>query len=413
MNKKIRTNAGRIVKGAKILKNDGPKSLAIKSAQFTLRKLETSQKQVLDFNFLADKQDIIAADWATHPYRANNHKVKPPFTINWVMSPPDGVGGGHQNIFRFIQYIESKGHICRIYLYHPHGEVSVQEIKAIVKQHYPVKATIHKLDGSMLPADITFATGWETAYPVFNDKGDARKAYFVQDFEPYFYPVGSEYILAENTYKFGFFGVTAGNWLATKLSRDYGMRCAHYDFGVNRENYSYRNDGKRKEIFFYARPITTRRGFELGVMALDIVAKALPDYTITLAGWDVSNYNLPFKYKNLKALQVSELDEVYNNCAAALVMSLTNMSLLPLELLSAGVIPIVNDAENNRLVSDNPYIKYVQPSPDALAAAIIETVTREDLPAYAKKASDSVEGADWAKAGDIFEEALISELSNV
>ena len=61
-------------------------------------------------------------------------------------------------------------------------------------------------------SDAVFATGWETAYPVFNDAGDARKCYFVQDFEPLFYPVGSEYVLAENTYRFNFFGITAGKW---------------------------------------------------------------------------------------------------------------------------------------------------------------------------------------------------------
>ena len=408
---KIRKNLARASKGAKILRQDGPKSLAIKTAQFTLRKLETSQKQALDFNFLADKKDIVAADWATHPYNPVLKKRRAPYTVNWVMSPPDGIGGGHQNIFRFIQYLESKGHICRIYLYSPHHQVSVSEIKSIVRTHYPVAADIFELNGVMLPADAVFATGWETAYPVFNDTGDARKCYFVQDFEPYFYSVGSEYILAENTYKLGFFGVTAGNWLATKLAKEYGMRCEHYDFGVNRDNYSYLNDRDRKQIFFYARPITPRRGFELGIMTLELVAKALPDYTITLAGWDVSNYKIPFAYQNLKSLRVSELNNVYNQCAAALVISSTNMSLLPLELLSAGTIPIVNDGPNNRLVSDNPHIKYAEASPGALAAAIIETVTKKDLPEYARKASQSVTGADWSVAGERFEAALTRELS--
>jgi O-antigen biosynthesis protein len=411
MNRKIQKNLARVTKGVKILKNDGPRSLAIKSAQFTLRKLETSHKQSLDFNFLADKKDIIAADWAMHPYKPPLQKRRPPYTINWVMSPPDGVGGGHQNIFRFIQYLESKGHTCRVYLYSPHGQISISEIKSIVHTHYPVAAEIFELNGVMLPADAVFATGWETAYPVFNDKGDARKCYFVQDFEPYFYGVGSEYIFAENTYKFGFFGVTAGNWLATKLSKEYGMSCDHYDFGVNKDNYSYVNGSERKEIFFYARPITPRRGFELGIMTLELVAKALPDYTITLAGWDVSNYKIPFPYQNLKSLRVSELNDVYNKCAAALVISSTNMSLLPLELLSSGTIPIVNDGPNNRLVSDNRYIKYAKPSPDALAAAIIETVTRKNLPEYARQASRSVAGADWSAAGERLEAALIRELS--
>jgi hypothetical protein len=146
-------------------------------------------------------------------------------------------------------------------------------------------------------------------------------------------------------------------------------------------------------------------------MTLELVAKALPEYTITLAGWDVSNYKIPFKYKNLKTLRVSELNDVYNNCAAALVISSTNMSLLPLELLSSGTIPIVNEGENNQLVSDNPFIVYAKASPDALAKAIIDTVTRKDLPRHAQKASQSVKDANWSASGECFERDLTKELT--
>jgi hypothetical protein len=31
------------------------------------------------------------------------------------------------------------------------------------------------------------------------------------DFEPWFYPMGTDYVLAENTYRFNFYGFTAGN----------------------------------------------------------------------------------------------------------------------------------------------------------------------------------------------------------
>jgi hypothetical protein len=87
------------------------------------------------------------------------------------------------------------------------------------------------------------------------------------------------------------------------------------------------------------------------------------------------------------------------------------MSLLPLELLSCGTIPVVNDAPNNRLVSDNPFIKYTEPSPQALANALIETVKRGDLPKYAKKAADSVAAGGWDVAGERFLGVLDRELT--
>src|SRR5262249_16339995 len=147
---------------------------------------------------------------------------------------------------------------------------------------------------------------------------------------------------AENTYRMNLHGITAGGWLEHKLSSEYGMKCDHYDFGTDTNLYRFENKKKRKEIFFYARPVTVRRGFELGIMALQLFHQKRPDYTITLAGWDVSEYDIPFPYKNLKTMGLEELSDIYNKCAAGLVISLTNMSLLPLELLSAGVIPVLN-----------------------------------------------------------------------
>ncbi|MGC4441694.1 glycosyltransferase family 1 protein, partial [Streptococcus suis] len=55
--------------------------------------------------------------------------------------------------------------------------------------------------------DVVFATSWDTAYAAFNLKEkNLHKFYFVQDFEPVFYGLGSRYKLAEATYKFGFYG---------------------------------------------------------------------------------------------------------------------------------------------------------------------------------------------------------------
>lgn len=254
----------------------------------------------------------------------------------------------------------------------------------------------------MKPADGIFATSWETAYPAFNAKFPAKRFYFVQDFEPYFYAPGSLYTLAENTYKFGFFGITAGGWLSKKLKRDYGMRTDHYEFGADKTHYFLTNTNPRKEILFYARPYTERRGFELGIMALDLFHKKHPEFVINMAGYDVSNYHIPFPYNNLKTLEVHELNALYNRCAAALVLSFTNMSLLPLELLASGTIPVVNDGENNVLVSNNKFIAYSPSDPISLANTLESVIERDDLTAYSQKASASVHGNNWDKSRDKF-----------
>lgn len=99
--------------------------------------------------------------------------------------------------------------------------------------------------------------------------------YFVQDFEPEFSQKSSSYFFAENTYKFGFVGITAGSWLSKKLSKDYKMECYDYGFSYDKKNYTslyLKNDGIIR-IGLYARYHTPRRLFELYVLALNIFYK--------------------------------------------------------------------------------------------------------------------------------------------
>jgi hypothetical protein len=364
---------------------------------------------------LVDIADASLVDWTELPPRITDPVVvrDRPSRIAWIMSPPGRESGGHQNLFRFVRFAELAGHSCDVYLYSS-GDASVdlnavREMLASSEAYPTLDGRIRLWDrevGVEEGTDAIFATGWETAYPAFLDTSSARRFYFVQDFEPAFYPLGSEALLAENTYKFGFHAITAGGWLSEKLRRDYGMEADHFDFSVDRSLYRFENADRRNEIFFYARPVTPRRAFEFGLMALADFARMRPDVTINLAGWDVSNWEIPFDYVNLSSLQLSELNAVYNRCAAGLVLSLSNMSLLPLELMSSGVVPVVNDGPNNRMVSDNEFIEYVPASPLAIARKLVEVVERSDAPEHAKRVSDSVSTTAWEDSGKAFVEAF-------
>lgn len=351
-------------------------------------------------------EDILGSDF--HQFKkawpGTKRKI---LRFNWIMPPPGKGSGGHLNIFRFMKFLEEAGHECRIYMYAQGGNGPVGAVKAIMGDSYPaLKATdgMQWLDakGTMEDADAIFATSWETAYASFNSPAQARRFYFVQDFEPYFYPAGSFYSLAENTYKMGFFGITAGGWLSKKLSAEYGMQTAHYNFGCDKSTYFYTNNEIRKEILFYVRPYTERRGFETGIMALDIFHQQHPDYDITLVGWDVSEHDIPFPHKNLNTLEVCQLNDLYNRCVACLVLSFTNMSLLPLEVMGSGVIPVVNNGDNNLQVSNNKYIAYADNDPASLAKKLSEVVTIKDPVSYSKAASESTNSTSWEVSGKKF-----------
>jgi hypothetical protein len=400
---------GLVKKATRVLFREGPRSFLAKSMLRGGALLTRAQPAVS----LVDLQLAAKVDWTTPaPFHvAGPAVVKGGVKTAWLMSPPGRSSGGHQNIFRFMDFLEQAGHSVTIYICVANGvPVDIGAIEVMLNETaaYPsLHADIHLYDpevGVDPSIQAIFATGWETAYPSYLDSSSARRFYFVQDFEAGFYPLGSESILAENTYRFGFHGISAGGWLAQKLRADYSMRMDHFDFAVESSVYHHTNDAPRTEIFFYARPVTPRRAFEFGVLSLAKFATMRPDIGITLAGWDTTAWEVPFAHTNLANLDISQLNAVYNRCTAGLVMSLSNMSLLPLELMASGVVPVVNEGDNNRMVSDSPYIEYVPLSPAAIARKLVDIVDRPDADAaaHARTIAKSVESLDWADSGRQF-----------
>ncbi len=267
-------------------------------------------------------------------------------TINWVI-PPFGRGsGGHLNIFRFVCYLEKMGFECRIIIVGSPQPVSAEQaVKEIANWFFSLAARVYIGIENAPAAYYTIATEWRTAYWVRSFPATRHRCYFVQDFEPWFYAMGSKYLFAEETYRFGFVGITAGGWLKEKLASEYGMKTHAIGFSCDRDLYyqTPRHDGRNnKRVFFYARPPTPRRAFELGLLVLEQVLRHMPDVEVVFAGWDTSGYIVPFKYSNAGLLSLDELPNLYNQCDVALVLSLSNLSLLPLELMACGT-PIVSN----------------------------------------------------------------------
>jgi hypothetical protein len=86
------------------------------------------------------------------------------------------------------------------------------------------------------------------------------------------------------------------------------------------------------------------------------------------------------------------------------------MSLLPLELLSSGVIPVLNRGPNNDMVVQNEFIRYADPSPHALASAVLEEMARPDRTDYSRRAAASVAELTWDRPGRDFVDILVAAM---
>jgi glycosyltransferase involved in cell wall biosynthesis len=303
-------------------------------------------------------------------------------------------------MFRMVSALERAGHECVVYLQDRHGWELDQHRRTIRAWWPHVRADIRDLAGGIEDAHAVFATAWMTAYPVLASPAKGARCYFVQDFEPSFYPAGSESLLAEATYRFGFHGVTAGRWLADRLRREYSMPADHFDFGCDLDQYALDATaaGRRTGVCYYCRPSTPRRAYELAIVALDLFAARHPDVDIHLFGQPAGR--LPFPATSHGLLTPEQLNDLYNRCIAGLTLSATNVSLVPHEMLASGCIPVVNDAEQNRVVLDNDHVAYAHGTPWDIAARLSELVERPlaERQAASAVASASVQAQSWDDA---------------
>jgi O-antigen biosynthesis protein len=349
--------------------------------------------------------DVLAADirvprsWSPLPFDREG-----PLVVNWVCPPPSAGSGGHTTMFRLVEHFERSGNVCRVYLYDIYGGDAAYYSSRVRKVFPGFAGEISDVVKGMADAHAVVATAWPTAYPVYADRCRGKRFYLVQDFEPWFYPLSARSVLADNTYRMGFHAITAGRFLAAKLSAEYGMATDAFDFGCDSAYHLVDGVGVRDGIVFYAKPEAPRRAFELGLMALQLFAERHPDITIHFYGSRIGK--LPFSFKDHGLLRPNELNSIYNRCFAGLSLSMTNVSLVPHEMLSAGCIPVVNDAEHNRIVLDNPFVRYAPPTPHALADALGDVVATKDFASLAASASASVSSASWEEAGRIVEQSI-------
>ena len=402
----IRSNAAR---AAQLLKSEGIASVAWRTAKWLDGRFSPFAVEPLSDVFPAD---ITAVDW-TEPETNNAQSIALPangYEIAWLISPPGRTSGGHQNAFRFLSELEKAGHRVTIYLYSAakYPKVAADEVRAMLDSAtaYPhIEGEIRVYDpteGIEGDPDALFACDWATAYAVRRHSGRGKRFYFAQDFEPGFYPWGSDYAAAENSYRLGLHGVSAGRWLAAKLRDEYDMSCDSYDYGVDASLYFRSNENRRNAVLFYARPPTPRRATEFGLLALAEMHRQRPEIPIHIVGWDMSGYDVPFPYINHKAMDIAQLNAVYNECAAGLLLSLSNPSLVPLEAMGAGVVPIVNDGDNTRVLFGGFEVDFTPMAPKAFAERLISAVDRPDQVEHSARIAASVANLAWTDPGAEF-----------
>ena len=302
-------------------------------------------------------------------------------TITWII-PQFALGsGGHHNIFSAIVDLETAGHRNQIYLVGG-SDAEARLSTEIARRYYaPITCEIQLFREQVADSDALVATSWETAYRVRSLGNTCRKFYFVQDLEYQFYSEGSLRELAAQTYRWGFYGITGGDWIAAELMKNFNMPCSSFRFWYDTQLYRPIPESQtdRKRILFYARPRTARRGFDLGLLALGLVAKEVPDTEFILPGMTPRDAELPFRATFPGVLAVQRLPALYSSVTASLVLSHTNLSLLPVELMACGCPVVSNRGPNVEWLLSDQNCLLADPTPECLAEKLIRLLKDDDL----------------------------------
>lgn len=311
--------------------------------------------------------------------------------IAWVIPHPGKGSGGHRTIIQNVNALVKAGYECDIYVEEDY--LSTNEIVAEKINDYYGFCAANVYVGIVLRMeyDLVFATGWTTIDFVKNVECP-KKAYFIQDYEPWFLPMGDSYIKTENSYRLGYSPITIGKWLSYKMINEYGLDSQYFDFCADLSVYKKLDNIEKEDAICYIyQPEKPRRCDDLGIKALKIVKRMKPDLKIYLYGSN-SEKQVDFEVENLGIIPIEKCNELYNKCKLGFCISASNPSRIPFEMMASGLPVVEIYKENNLYDFPEGGIRLSETSPEAIATTILDLLNDEK-----KLNSMSKVGLDYMK----------------
>lgn len=279
--------------------------------------------------------------------------------------------------------------------------------------------------------DIFLATAWWSAYiitPVIKWQAEQyhqdlkNLLYFIQDYEPYFYPWGSRYCLAESTYHLDIPTIAIFNSIELKdyfVNKGYTFENTYYFTPILNDQLKKhvledKEVPRKKQIICYGRPSVYRNAFEILCDALIIAfqdRKDANEWELLSMGED--HYDVRIKDNlMLKATGKLSLDEYARKMEEAYMgislMISPHPSYPPLEMSTFGVKTITNAYENKDLSTFNQNIISVTSCNPRLLAEEIKKL----LDQYTEK-SEKILNDAYLNSSNQFEPIIKDILKNL
>jgi len=326
--------------------------------------------------------------------------------------------GGHTSILRLGTWLASFGHRITYVSY---------DGRTLEKLERRARVNLPGWQGRMMTwqaflqerprFDVGVATQWDSCYQLLRHQACfGRKAYFIQDYEPWFFPRGDEQLLAEQTYDMGLHHLSLGGWNLERIRAELGIGGGDVlDFPVDLHQFPLERrplrHGRTLRLAVYIKSDAKRAPALLSLM-LQSAAEGFRARGVAtearIFGMRSARATFPVG-ENRGTLRTPAIKDLYAWADFGVVASLTNVSLVNYEMLACGLPVIDLRGGSAPFFFDDAEMLFARPQPDGLEEVLREAWGREEaLAAMVGRAQDKIRDRQWTweQAARQFEAAL-------
>lgn len=273
-----------------------------------------------------------------------NKKIKSADKIAIICGKIQKYSGGHTSLLRLGTGLSQAGKDITYISFENQNVKEMEEYSKINLE--TVKGCFSRLqDVDYNDFDVVIATSWQSVF--FAKKFEAYKIYFVQDYEPYFFKLSERYLLAKKTYELGFHIVSLGKWNLREIQKNSNLNIQgdYISFPYEPNEYTFKKrdfkqykEKKELKLAVYAKEDGKRIPNLIQIIiknAQDELKKCNIELKVSFFGFDKKTKVIVGN--NLGKLTKNEMLEVYNNSDFGMVASMTNISLVPYEMMASGL----------------------------------------------------------------------------
>jgi O-antigen biosynthesis protein len=274
--------------------------------------------------------------------------------LNWfIPNSENPLYAGVYTILRFASRLASFYSIPTRIVMYDQTEAEISHLRERIEFLFPTLRGA--VSSTALDGGVSIATFWKSAYVVAERRGEANY-YFIQDYEPAFYPAGSLYGLAENTYRLGLRPIVNTPGLLDFIHRLHNVSDGvSFIPTVDRDFFCPATDRppvkEPIQIVFYGRPNQYRNGFDLGIQALTEVKRTFGSRVNIVSGgadWNPREFGLQNVLENRGRLSsFSDVAALYRGSHIGLCFMFSkHPSYQPFEMIASGCVVVTNENES-------------------------------------------------------------------